>query len=513
MTTRIQIIRSSTPGAVPAAGTRSPGELWTTFPDLQLGVIDASKNAQKLIGVRFFSTTANYAVGDFVIQAGVLYVAKVAVTAGAFNATQWTQIAAATDAGGPYLSVAAGASTYLPLAGGTMTGFVTLSGAPSSPLHASTKAYADTMLPLAGGTMTGLVTLSGPPSNPQHAATKAYVDAGAFVPVAGGANTGLNDNRIINGDMRIDQRNNGASGTVNGTYTVDRWQYVGTQAAKGTWGRNLNGWMRVDFPYVWGFQSSSAYASLTTDEFIFYQPIEADMISDFQWGTATAQSVTLSFWAASTLTGTFSGVIKNGAGTRSYPFTYSLPVSNTWYKIVITIPGDTAGTWVMSGNAASLAVCFDLGTGSTHRGPANVWAATNYDGVTGAVSIVGTNGAQFYVTGVKLEIGSIATPYNRQSLAKSMVDCQRYYQGGPGSSGSYFNLATYNLASQFVTISQQFRTIMRATPTIVITPSGMTNITNPTVTAVTGADYYVSGTATATGQVSYYGNFSASAEL
>ena len=145
--------------------------------------------------MRYFSTGANYVAGDFVIQAGVLYVAKGAITAGAFNATNWTQVAAATDAGGPYLSVAAGVSTYLPLAGGTMTGLVTLSGAPSNPLHASTKAYADTMLPLAGGTMTGLVTLSGPPSNPLHAATKAYVDAGAFVPIAGGTNTGLNDNR------------------------------------------------------------------------------------------------------------------------------------------------------------------------------------------------------------------------------------------------------------------------------------------------------------------------------
>src|SRR4029077_2726352 len=203
---RIQVLRSSVAGNVPTAGTRQPGELWTNFPDLQLGVIDAAKNAQRLIAVRYFSTGAAYVAGDFVIQAGVLYVAKGAIAAGAFNPANWTQVAAATDAGGPDLSVAAGASTYLALAGGTLTGLLTLSGAPSNPLHAATKAYADTMLPLAGGTLTGLLTLSGPPSNPLHAATKAYVDAGAFVPLAGGANTGLNDNRLVNGDMRIDQR-------------------------------------------------------------------------------------------------------------------------------------------------------------------------------------------------------------------------------------------------------------------------------------------------------------------
>src|SRR4029077_4088141 len=211
--------------------------LWTTFPDLQLGVIDAAKTAQRLVAVRYFSTSANYVAGDFVIQAGVLYVAKGAVSAGAFNAANWTQVAAATDAGGPYLSAAAAASTYLPLAGGTLTGLVTLSGPPSNPLHAATKAYADTMLPLAGGTMTGLVTLSGPPSNPLHAATKAYVDAGAFVPVTGGANTGLNDNRLINGDMRISQRYGGAASAATG-YMVDRWHFGASQASKFNWQQN-----------------------------------------------------------------------------------------------------------------------------------------------------------------------------------------------------------------------------------------------------------------------------------
>src|SRR4029077_19331859 len=108
MTTRTQILRSSTAGPQPAAGTRAPGELWTTFPDLQLGVIDASKNAQKLIAVRYFSASANYATGDFVVQAGALYAAQGEIPAGAFNASQWTRIGAATDAGGPYLPIAGG---------------------------------------------------------------------------------------------------------------------------------------------------------------------------------------------------------------------------------------------------------------------------------------------------------------------------------------------------------------------------------------------------------------------
>ena len=247
------------------------------------------------------------------------------------------------------------------------------------------------------------------------------------------------DNRIINGDMRIDQRNNGASGTANG-YTVDRWQYGAAQATKGTWQRvavaSLPGW-----PYCLGFTSNSAYTPLTGDTFYFEQSIEADMVSDFQWGTSAAQSVTLSFWAWSTLTGTFSGSFTNDISTRSYPFSYSLPTANTWTKIAITIPGDTAGAWVMSSNAKSMNVFFELGGGATFRAPAGAWTSGNIIGANGAVSVVATNNAQFLLTGVKLEVGSVATPYNRQSLAKSMADCQRYYSAGNMDFGELYGAA------------------------------------------------------------------------
>lgn len=499
MTTRNQILRSSTPGAQPAAGTRQPGELWTTFPDLQLGVIDASRNAQRLVAVRYFSTTANYVVGDFVIQAGVLYAAKVAVTAGAFNATQWTQIAAPTDAGGPYLS----------LAGGTLTGALVLNADPGAALGAATKQYVDgkvsaaPFLPLAGGTLTGKLTLAGPPTAALDAATKAYVDSGAFMPVAGGANTGLNDNRLINGDMRIDQRNGGTSGTAAG-YMVDRWAYGSTQAGKFNWGRNYSGLgVAAQFPYYLGASSTSAYASLATDQFNFNQPIEADTVSDFAWGTVNAQSATFSFWAYSNLTGTFGGAIRNYPipSTRSYPFTFSIPVASTWTKIAITIPGDTAGTWVMSGNAAAFGLSFDLGCGANFRGPANAWASANYQGATGAVSIVGTNGAFFGVTGVKLEIGSVATPYNRQSLAKSMADCQRYYQtlGAP----STIFVVGYGATAGAVYTPVQLPVVMRAAPTVSF--GGIVYGNASAITTNTSLPQLFVGqvTVTATGGISY----------
>ena len=310
-------------------------------------------------------------------------------------------------------------------------------------------------LPLTGGTMTGDLILNRDPVVALGAATKQSVDA-----------RGAGDNRIINGDMRIDQRgvaSGGGAATIG--YTVDRWQYLATQASKIGWVRaNFNAF---GFPYALEAISQSAFTPAVGDTFYFNQTIEADMVSDFAWGTAGAQPVTLSFIAMSSLIGTFSGAIKNTAGTRSYPFTYSLPNANTATKVVIIVPGDTAGTWVLSGNAASILVNFDLGTGATYRGPANAWAATNYNGATGTVSVVGTNGASFYLTGVKLEIGSVATPFNRQSLAKSMADCQRYYQkiGGAGSATVIFQGYASGPSSSGAPAQTIGTNAMRALPT------------------------------------------------
>ena len=323
-------------------------------------------------------------------------------------------------------------------------------------------------LPLTGGTMTGDLILNRDAQVALGAATKQQVDA-----------RGAGDNRIINGDMRIDQRNNGASGTANSVYTIDRWFYGSNQANKLTWIRSSAGLMAQNgFPYCLSLTSSSAYAALATDQFRVEQPIEADMVSDFAWGTANAQPVTLSFWFNASAAGTYSGAISNGSGppTRCYPFSFSAIAG--WQKITVTVPGDTGGTWVMSGNAAGVMARFDLGSGANYRGPAGAWASANYTGVTGAAGIVATNGAIIQITGVKLEIGSIATPYNRQSLAKSMADCQRYYLGN--GAGDLVGLSTngYGVAAGYSTyVSWSAPTTMRATPTIVAAWSGFVNAT------------------------------------
>ena len=279
----------------------------------------------------------------------------------------------------------------------------------------------------------------------------------------------LGDNRIINGDMGRDQRNNGASGTAAG-YTVDRWQYSSNLTGKGAWQRFVAGpsLIALGFGYSLGFTSSSAYVVATGEYARFLQIIEADMVSDFAWGSANAQPVTLSFTVNSSLTGSFGGSVTNAAGTRSYPFAYSIPIANTWTKIAITVPGDTTGTWVMSGNAGSLVVNFGLGAGATVSGAAGAWTGGSLASATGSVSVVSTNGATFFVTGVKLEIGSVATPFNRQSLAKSMADCQRYYQKIGGAISQDVQVQGYvSTAGMGVTNTIGIYP-MRAAPTAVI---------------------------------------------
>jgi hypothetical protein len=259
----------------------------------------------------------------------------------------------------------------------------------------------------------------------------------------GAGNASIMKNRIINGAMVIDQRNAGVSGTSANTFTVDRWAYYGSQASKGTWGQNLNSVTPpVGFNYYLGFQSSSAYSVVAADQFELYQRIEGFNTADLGWGTANAKTVTLSFQVYSSLTGTFGGVLGNSAQSYSYPFTYSIPVANTWTQISVTIAGPTAGTWVGATNGIGIAVYFGLGVGSTFSGTAGSWSANNYLSATGATSVVGTNGATFYITGVQLEVGSSATGFEYRQYQQELALCQRYYMRWSNAIASNIGLAT-----------------------------------------------------------------------
>jgi hypothetical protein len=235
-------------------------------------------------------------------------------------------------------------------------------------------------------------------------------------------------NRIINGAMVIDQRNAGASVTpANAAYTLDRWQAFQSVASKYSVQQNAGSVTPpAGFTNYLGVTSLSAYSVASGDYFALNQSIEGFNVADFGFGTASASTVILSFLVRSSLTGTFGGALKNSAGNRSYPFTYTISSANTWEQKTIIIAGDTSGTW-LTNNGVGIYVQLGLGTGSTWNGTAGSWSANNYISATGATSVVGTNGATFYITGVQLEKGSTATSFDYRPYGTELQLCQRYY--------------------------------------------------------------------------------------
>jgi len=292
--------------------------------------------------------------------------------------------------------------------------------------------------------------------------------------------------RIINGAMVIDQRNAGASVTPNVSYTLDRWQGINTQASKFTVQQNTGSVTPpAGFTNYLGVTSSSAYSVLTGDTFLISQSIEGFNTADLDFGKSTAKTITLSFWVRSSLTGTFGGALTNNAGNRSYAFSYTISSANTWEQKTVTIAGDTTGTWETTTNAG-IRVRFGLGSGSTYSGTAGVWSASDLVQSTGSTSVVGTNGATFYITGVQLEVGSTATSFDYRPYGTELALCQRYYYKVKASGNSYSNLGTgYNTATTTANIMVFFPVTLRIRPTALET-SG------------TAGDYAIAHTNTAT---------------
>jgi hypothetical protein len=266
--------------------------------------------------------------------------------------------------------------------------------------------------------------------------------------VAAPANSMGFRNRIINGDMRIDQRNAGASVTpTTSGYVLDRWNMGLSQTSKYSVQQNAGSVTPpAGFTNYLGVTSLSAYSIVSSDFFGILQRVEGFNAADLNWGTASAQAVTLSFWVRSSLTGTFGGSFQNNAANRSYPFSYTISAANTWEQKTITVAGDTTGTW-LTNNGLGIQLVFGLGYGSTYSGTAGAWAAANYLSATGATSVVGTSGATFYITGVQLEAGSVASPFERIDYGRQLIQCQRYYyRVGPGPSaarvGAGYNTST-----------------------------------------------------------------------
>ena len=311
-------------------------------------------------------------------------------------------------------------------------------------------------------------------------------------------------NRIINGSMQIDQRNAGASVTpANFAYTLDRWQAVQTTASKFSVQQNAGSVTPPNgYKTYLGITSLSAYSVGTGDIYSINQNIEGFNTADLMFGTANASTFTISFWVRSSLTGTFGGSVANGANDRSYPFSYTISSANTWEQKTITIAGDTTGTWVGATNGNGLVIRFALGGGSTFSGTAGSWASANYYTATGATSVVGTNGATFYLTGVQLEVGSTATPFERRLYNQELANCQRYYANSGASSTPNLHGTLYG--GTLYIGNAYYPVTMRSAPTVTAYAGSTASVNTVGVSG-----FYYSGT----GGNIYLGGYTASAEL
>jgi hypothetical protein len=304
-----------------------------------------------------------------------------------------------------------------------------------------------------GDTMTGALLLAAGSNTAPAISRSTDTDTGIYFPAAnemaittGGtvaqafnSNGVFFRNRIINGDMRIDQRAAGAVSNPSGTsYTVDRWGATGSVASKFTLQQSNTVPSGAGFINSLLATSSSAYTVGAAEAFLIRYVIEGTNVADLGWGTASARTVTLSFWVRSSLTGTFGGSLRNSAVNRSYPFSYTISAADTWEYKTITIPGDTTGTW-LTDTGIGISVSISLGAGATLSGTAGAWVGSNLWSTTGAVSVVGTNGATFYITGVQLETGSVATPFERRPYGTELMLCQRYFEKGSFVSATAIN--------------------------------------------------------------------------
>jgi hypothetical protein len=281
-------------------------------------------------------------------------------------------------------------------------------------------------------------------------------------------------NRIINGDMRIDQRNAGAAVTINTTsniYTVDRW-FASGQATDGVFTVDQVTDAPTGFVNSTKITVTTADASIGSTQFyLFSQFIEGNNVADLGFGAANAKTITVSFWVRSSLTGTFGGALNNSANDRNYPFTYSISAANTWEYKTITIAGDTSGTWLTT-TGRGIGLRFQIGAGSSAVATAGSWTGTSsIFGATGATNIISTLNADWYITGVQLEVGSVATPFERRPFGTELQLCQRYYQQITRD-GAYVGAGQATTANNVKGPSFSLMQTMRTAPTITLPSVG-----------------------------------------
>jgi len=329
-----------------------------------------------------------------------------------------------------------------------------------------------------------------------------------------GSQTALsNRNLIINGAMGVSQRGTSAvTASGSGTFSLDRFKAFqngdgGFDVSQSTVApTGFNNSLKVDVTGADASIDAGAYKLL-------YYNFEGQDMSHLEWGTSNAKTITLSFWVRSTTTGNHSVGIRGGdASYNSYMTTYNIAVANTWEYKTVNIPGDTTASFTYdTDNTLWGVLVFSFATGSTYTVSSNnTFHAGNFIQATGAVNLFSSASNDWYITGLQIEVGEQATPFEHRSFGDELARCQRYFfqltdisSDGAGTFGQRYNNDTAKR-----TIEIQYPTTMRTSPTLTTT---CPNTIDAAYIQPDGSTSVISGVNVA--YATYFTAFAASAEF
>jgi len=282
-------------------------------------------------------------------------------------------------------------------------------------------------------------------------------------------------NMVNNGGMTISQRYGGSSSTPsNNKHTLDQMRYDMSQSDKFAVKQVTNS--PSGFSHSMRVTSAASTSPGSSDYFLLQTFIEGTNSARLGWGTSNAQTVTLSFYVKSSIAGIYACGIRNQAYDRGITQTYEIKYPDTWERKTVTFPGDTSGTWLTTTNSG-LKINFDLGSGSGFEAASTgTWLGTNDFITSNSVKLLETNGAQWYITGIQLETGRVATPFEHRGFREELAQCQRYYcksynyETSPGTDtmiGSRWGRNYDPTDSRSANVAVvPFPTTMRATPNV-----------------------------------------------
>jgi hypothetical protein len=286
-------------------------------------------------------------------------------------------------------------------------------------------------------------------------------------------------NLIINGAMQVAQRGTSTTGiTAGGYYTADRWFHqIGTL---GTWTDTVEN----DAPTGSGFAKSLKVLCTTADAALaagdinlLEYKIEGQNLQAIRKGTSNAQQVTLQFWVKSNVTGTYIVNFFDTDNNRIVSSTYTVASSGVWEKKTIVFPADTTGAFDNDNNS-SVTLAFWLGAGTDFSsGTLNTtWATrSNTNRAVGQTNLAAATNNYWQITGVQLEVGAVATPFEFKPFAQELRECLRYFQKSfayattPAEGQTQYGsaAATTSYATAIPYIYTKYINPFRATPTTI----------------------------------------------